>query len=60
MRVALVPTFVCERQRPRRLDRIDDSEVESGDTYFLIHRPEDRARPEVRAFLSWALTALRR
>ncbi len=59
--VALVPTFVCERRlRPGRLVRIADSEVETGDSYFLVHRPEDRARPEVRAFLSWALTELRR
>lgn len=59
--VALVPTFVCERRlRLGRLVRIADSEIESGDTYFLVHRPEDRARPEVRAFLSWALAELRR
>jgi LysR family glycine cleavage system transcriptional activator len=59
--IALVPTFVCERRLRRgRLVRISDSEVESGDSYFLVHRPEDRARPEVRAFLSWALSELRR
>ena len=59
--IALVPTFVCERrQRPPRLLPIADSEVESGDAYFLVHRPEDRGRPEVRAFLSWALAELRR
>ena len=59
--VALVPTFVCERRlRPGRLVRIADTEIESGDTYFLVHRPEDRGRPEVRAFLSWALAELRR
>ena len=59
--IALVPTFVCERRlRPGRLVRISDSEIEAGDTYFLVHRPEDRARPEVRAFLSWALAELRR
>lgn len=59
--IALVPTFVCERRlRPGRLVRIADSEVESGDSYFIVYRPEDRARPDVRAFLSWALTELRR
>ena len=59
--IALVPTFVCERRlRPGRLVRISDSEIESGDAYFLVYRPEDRARPEVRAFLSWALAELRR
>lgn len=59
--IALVPTFVCERRlRPGRIVRIADSEIESRDTYFLVHRPEDRARPEVRAFLSWALAELRR
>jgi len=59
--VALVPTFVCERRlRTGRLVRIADTEIESGDTYFLVYRAEDRARPEVRAFLSWALAELRR
>ena len=59
--IALVPTFLCERRlRGGRLMRIADSEIESGDTYFLVYRPEDRARPEVRAFLSWALAELRR
>ncbi|MBS0393093.1 MAG: LysR family transcriptional regulator [Proteobacteria bacterium] len=59
--ITLVPTFVCERRLRRgRLVRISDAEVESGDAYFLVHRHEDRARPEVRAFLSWALTELRR
>jgi LysR family glycine cleavage system transcriptional activator len=59
--ISLVPTFVCERRlRPGRLVRISDAEVDSGDTYWLVHRPEDRARPEVRAFVSWALAELRR
>jgi len=59
--IALVPSFVCERQlRPGRLVRIADSEVESGDTYFIVYRAEDRGRPELRAFLSWALSELRR
>jgi LysR family transcriptional regulator, glycine cleavage system transcriptional activator len=59
--VALVPTFVCQRRlRPGRVQRISDIEVESGDTYFLVYRREDRSRPEVRAFVSWALAELRR
>jgi len=59
--VSMVPTFVCERRlRPGRLVRIADTEVESGDNYYLVYRPEDRSKPEVRAFLSWALAELRR
>ncbi len=59
--ISLVPTFVCERRlRPGRLVRISDAEVESGDTYWLVYRREDRARPDVRAFISWALAELRR
>jgi LysR family transcriptional regulator, glycine cleavage system transcriptional activator len=59
--IALVPTFVCERGlRPGRLVRITDPEIESGDTYYLIHRPADRSRPEIRAFVSWAITEFRR
>ena len=30
--------------------RLADSEIESGDAYVLVYRPQDRARPEVRAF----------
>jgi LysR family glycine cleavage system transcriptional activator len=59
--IALVPTFVCQRRlRPGRVQRISDIEVESGDNYFLVFRTEDRGRPEVRAFVSWALAELRR
>jgi len=59
--ISLVPTFVCERRlRPGRLVRISDAEVDSGDTYWLVYRREDRARPELRAFISWALAELRR
>jgi len=59
--ISLVPTFVCERRlRPGRLVRIADTEVDSGDTYYLVYRAEDRSKPEVRAFLSWALAELRR
>ena len=59
--IALVPTYVCERRsRSGRLVRIADSEVESGNSYYLLFRAEDRSRPEVRAFLSRALTELRR
>jgi LysR family glycine cleavage system transcriptional activator len=59
--VALVPTFVCERRlRGGRLQRISDVEVETGDAYFLVFRPQDRSRPEVRALASWAISELRR
>ena len=59
--IAMVPTFVCDRRlRPGRLLRIRDPEIESGDTYYLVHRAADRQRPELRSFLSWAFTELRR
>jgi LysR family glycine cleavage system transcriptional activator len=59
--IALVPTFVVDRGiRRARLVRIADSEIESADAYFVVYRPEDRGRPELRAFLSWALSELRR
>lgn len=59
--IALVPTFVCERRlRGGRLQRICDVEIETGDAYFLVCRPEDRARPEIRALTSWAISELRR
>jgi DNA-binding transcriptional LysR family regulator len=59
--IALVPTFVCERAlRPGRFLRINDTEIESDELYYVVYRSDDRARPEVRSFLSWALTELRR
>ena len=59
--ISLVPTFVCERRlRCGLLVRIADAEVESDDNYYMVYRPEDRLRPGVRAFLSWALAELRR
>jgi LysR family glycine cleavage system transcriptional activator len=59
--IALVPTFVCERRlRGGRLQRISDAEIETGDAYYLVCRPEDRSRPEVRALISWAISELRR
>jgi LysR family glycine cleavage system transcriptional activator len=59
--IAMVPTFVCERRlRAGRLLRITDNEIEPGDAYYLVYRPEARSRPEIRALTSWALTELRR
>lgn len=59
--IALVPTFVCERRlRGGRLQRISESEIESGDAYYLVCRKEDKSRPEVRALISWAISELRR
>jgi LysR family glycine cleavage system transcriptional activator len=59
--IALVPTFLCERGlRPGRFLRINETEIESDDAYFVVYRAEDRSRVEVRSFLSWALTELRR
>jgi len=57
----LVPTFVCERSlRPGRFLRINETEITSEESYYLVYRPDDRTRPDVRAFLSWALTELKR
>ena len=59
--IAMVPTFVCERRlRGGRLQRISDSEIETGDAYYLVCRTEDKSRPEVRALISWAISELRR
>ena len=59
--IALVPTFVCERRlRGGRLMRVVESEIDTGDAYYLVCRHEDRSRPELRALMSWALSELRR
>jgi LysR family glycine cleavage system transcriptional activator len=58
--VALVPARLCEAWfRSGALVRIFATEVATADTYFLVSRRRDAARPEVCALADWALTQFR-
>lgn len=59
--IALVPSTLCAaRFASGTLVRISPAEVPTHDAYYLVHRPDDGRRPEVRALVSWALAELRR
>lgn len=54
--VALVPSVLCDSWfRSGALVRIFSVELETRDTYFLVSRPRDADKPEVRALTQWAL-----
>ncbi len=55
--VALVPSVLCESWfRSGALVKIFSMELKTSDTYFLVSRPKDADKPEIRALTSWALT----
>ena len=52
--VALVPTAHCDAWfRSGTLARIFTVELSTGDSYYLVNRPKDADRPDVRAFTAW-------
>ncbi len=54
--VALVPMPLSEaRFASKRLVRLCDPEVATGDSYYLVHSPEAGNRDAVRALRQWAL-----
>jgi LysR family glycine cleavage system transcriptional activator len=58
--VALVPSVLCESWfRSGSLVRIFSVELETNDTYFLVSRPKDAEKPEVKAITNWALEQFR-
>jgi DNA-binding transcriptional LysR family regulator len=58
--VALVPSVLCESWfRSGALVRIFSVELETNDTYFLVSRPKDADKPEVKAITNWALAQFR-
>ena len=55
--VALVPSVLCEAWfRSGALVRIFSVELATNDTYFLVSRPKDAEKPEVKAITHWART----
>jgi LysR family glycine cleavage system transcriptional activator len=58
--IGLIPaTLSTERFRAKSLTRLFDHEWETSDSYFLVHRGEVAARPEVVAFRKWILEELK-
>ena len=45
----------AERFTQGSLVRLFDAELETGESYFLIMRKEDAARPDVQALTRWLL-----
>jgi LysR family glycine cleavage system transcriptional activator len=57
--IGLVPApLSTERFRAKTLTRLFDHELETPDSYFLVHRTEVASRPEVIAFRQWLLAEL--
>jgi LysR family transcriptional regulator, glycine cleavage system transcriptional activator len=57
--IGLIPgTLSAERFRTKSLTRLFDHEWTTEDSYFLVHRAEVAARPEVVAFRKWLLDEL--
>jgi len=58
--VALVPSRLCDAWfRSGSLVSIFATEFITADTYFLVSRRQDSARPEIRALTDWALSQFR-
>jgi LysR family glycine cleavage system transcriptional activator len=58
--VALVPAALCQRRfRRGSLTLLSPISVAMPEVYYVVHRTEDRSRPEVRALVTWALTEFR-
>jgi LysR family transcriptional regulator, glycine cleavage system transcriptional activator len=58
--VALVPSVLCDSWfRSGALVRIFSVEVATKDTYFLVSRPKDADKPEVKAITHWACAQFR-
>jgi LysR family transcriptional regulator, glycine cleavage system transcriptional activator len=57
--VGLIPApLSTERFRAKTLTRLFGHELETQDSYFLVHRAEVAGRPEVIAFRKWLLEEL--
>ncbi|MFL6549712.1 MAG: LysR substrate-binding domain-containing protein [Povalibacter sp.] len=58
--VALVSTRLgTERFAQGSLVKLFDTELQTGESYFLLLRPEDATRPDVRALTQWLLNEFR-
>jgi LysR family glycine cleavage system transcriptional activator len=59
--VALVPQVLCESLlRTGALVRVFAAHLETTNSYFLVCRPKDAEKPQVKALLHWALAEYQR
>jgi len=59
--IALVPTLLCDSWlRSGALVRVFAVELPTRDAYFLVSRPKDADRPQVKALTRWALAQYQR
>jgi LysR family glycine cleavage system transcriptional activator len=59
--VALVPAVLCDGWlRSGALVRVFAVQLPTSDAYYLVTRPKDAEKPQVRALTHWALTEYRR
>jgi LysR family transcriptional regulator, glycine cleavage system transcriptional activator len=58
--IALVPALLCESWiRSGALVRVFAVELATRDTYYLVSRPKDAHKPQVKALTRWALAQYR-
>ena len=54
--IALVPTLLCDSWlRSGALVQVFEVELATRDAYYLVSRPKDADRPQVKALTHWAL-----
>jgi LysR family glycine cleavage system transcriptional activator len=59
--IALVPTLLCDSWlRSGALVRVFAVELATRDAYYLVSRPKDADRPQVKALTHWALAQYQR
>jgi LysR family glycine cleavage system transcriptional activator len=57
--IGLVPApLAAERFRSKSLTRLFQHELQTADSYFLVHRADAAARPDIVAFRQWLLGEL--
>ena len=59
--IALVPAVLCDSwMRSGALVRVFGVQLNTADSYYLVSRPKDAEKPQVRALTRWALTEYQR
>jgi LysR family glycine cleavage system transcriptional activator len=59
--VALVPLVLCDSwMRSGALVRVFAVQLATNDSYYLVSRPKDAEKPQVRALTRWALQEYQR
>ena len=59
--VALVPALLCDSwMRSGALVRVFAVQLATSDSYYLVSRPKDAEKPQVKALVRWALAQFQR